>query len=68
MLSSRNRSLKRRSRFVAAFVIVTAGCYHRLKQIWNKFKDYTTDDIFLKTDENIPPLLRQVYSLASEKS
>lgn len=38
MLQSRNRSLKRRSRFVAFFIIVMAGCVHRLRSFYDGVK------------------------------
>jgi hypothetical protein len=59
--------LKRRSRFVAGFVIVAAGCYHRLKMIWDRVQDYATDETFLKSNENLPPIFKSLYTIATEK-
>ena len=61
MLQSRNRSLKRRSRFIGFLIIVAAGCVHRVKSVFKKAFDSATDDEFINTSEVVPPLLRQYY-------
>ena len=62
MLSSRNRSLKRRSRFVGFFIIVFAGCFHRLWALYQGAKDNVTSEVFMTRSNIVPPFLRQMYA------
>ena len=61
MLSSRNRSLKRRSRFAAFFVIVFAGCLYRLRQLYEAIRQYTSTDQFMKESPLLPETFRTLY-------
>ena len=60
MLSSRNRKLKRFSRFLAFFVIVFSGCIYRLHKIYENFKEYTGSDEFLEKSPIVPPFVKEI--------
>lgn len=60
MLSSRNRRLKRFSRFVAFFVIVFSGCVYRFNKIYENFKEYTGSDEFLEKSPIVPPFVKEI--------
>ena len=62
MLSSRNRSLKRRSRIAAFFVIVAAGCFHRFYEFYLIFKKFASADSFIRESNLIPPVIKSVYA------
>ncbi|CDW74151.1 UNKNOWN [Stylonychia lemnae] len=61
MLSSRNRKLKRFSRFLAFFVIVFSGCYYRLQKLYENAKDYTSSDEFMENSPFVPPFIREIH-------
>lgn len=61
MLSSRNRKLKRMSRFLAFFVIVVAGCYYRIHKIYDNFKEYTNSDEFIENSPIVPPFVKEIH-------
>lgn len=61
MLSSRNRKLKRFSRFIAFFVIVFSGCYYRLQKFWEHAKDYTSSDEFMENSPLVPPFIKEIH-------
>ena len=60
MLSSRNRKLKRFSRFLAFFVIVFSGCIYRFQKIYEDFKEYTGSDEFLEKSPIVPPFVKEI--------
>ena len=61
MLSSRNRSLKRRSRVAAFFVIIAAGCFHRFYEFYQAFKRHTSAESFVRDSSLVPPIVKAVY-------
>jgi len=61
MLSSRNRSLKRRSRFMAFFIIIFAGTYYRFKQMFKKMSDFTSTEEFINESDTVPPAVKTIY-------
>lgn len=67
MLQSRNRSLKRRSRFVGFLIIVFAGCFYRLKAFYDSVKDTATSEAFVTTSKFVPPFLQDMYRQASRE-
>ena len=66
MLSSRNKSLKRRSRIGAFFVIVTAGCLHRARQFYLAIHDYSSSDEFIKESPLVPDTVRQLHAQSKQ--
>ncbi len=60
MLSSRNRKLKRFSRFIAFFVIVFAGCIYRFQKIYDNFKEYTSSEEFMDKSPLVPPFVKEI--------
>jgi hypothetical protein len=61
MLQSRNRSLKRKSRFIAFFVIVFAGCYYRFKDFLKVVKEKTGQEEYIRDSEMMPPTVKALY-------
>ena len=61
MLSSRNRKLKRFSRFLAFFVIVFSGVYYRLNKIYENFKEHTSSDEFMENSPMVPPFIKEIH-------
>ena len=61
MLSSRNRRLKRLSRFLAFFVIVFSGCYYQLNKLYDNFKEYTSADDFIEESPLVPPFVKNIH-------
>ena len=61
MLSSRNRRLKRLSRFVAFFVIVISGCYYQAAKVLDNFKEFTSSDEFMEESPFVPPFMKQIH-------
>ena len=66
MLSSRNRSLKRRSRIGAFFVIVGAGCVYRFKQFYNAVSEYSSSDEFVRESPLVPESVRTLHAQSKE--
>lgn len=66
MLQSRNRSLKRRSRFVGFLLIVMAGCLHRVRLWYDSIKENVTNESFITSPGNtvVPPFLAEMYKQA----
>ena len=61
MLSSRNRRLKRLSRFIAFFVIVISGCYYQAAKLVSNFREHTSSDEFMEQSPFVPPFVRQIH-------
>ena len=66
MLSSRNRSLKRRSRVGAFFVIVTAGCLHRVNQVYKAMQGYASSDEFMRESPLVPDSVKQLHAQSKQ--
>ena len=66
MLQSRNRSLKRRSRIGAFFVIVTAGCLHRVNKLYQSFSEYSSSDTFIRESPLVPDTLRKLHEQSKQ--
>ncbi|CAI2382232.1 unnamed protein product [Moneuplotes crassus] len=62
MLHSRNRKLKRISRFVGFFVIVGAGCYYRIKENFTKTGNYLNSDEFIEKNPLVPSFVKELHS------
>ena len=60
MLSTKNRRLKRLSRFMAFFVIIVAGSFYRLNQYYENFKKFSSADEFIEESDMVPPVIREL--------
>ena len=61
MLSSKNRSLKRRARIGAFFIIVGGGCVYRANEFLKAAYQFASSDQFLTESPLVPESVRQIY-------